>query len=183
MRMCVVVLVVGCAAPWRVVVQSGPPSELAQIEQLSVATDFSELSIDGEPLRQFLAQRPREENQAFQEVLRSMDEGFRAELQNRMQVPLAHAAAPPGRREARLTARFVELRQGKYGFAYKLPSELRTRLRWTIGHRLVDEIETFVRVGANRQRPSIIQRLRIAATISARYAAAFFRESKQTDAG
>lgn len=172
-------LLAACAPPWAVIRQSGPPSALAGAQQVSVATDFNSLMMGGLPVAQYIASHAPEEQAAFQEVLRATDEGFRAELANRLMVPTVAAMAPPQPGEVRVTARFVFMEQGKYAFIYKQPSELTTRLVWSVGGVEVDEIETYVRVTAEINRPAIIQRLRIAATITARHAASFFARAQE----
>ncbi|HJK95113.1 MAG TPA: hypothetical protein RMH85_25570 [Polyangiaceae bacterium LLY-WYZ-15_(1-7)] len=166
---------VGCGPPWQVIQQSGPPSALRGAQQVSVATDFSQLMIRNRTLDQEMAARDPNEQAAMQEVINVMDQNFRQELSLRLGVPVVPAQGPPQPGEVRVVARWTYMDMGKYAVIYARDTDLRTRLVWSVGPQVVDEIEVRAVRNADRYHPAIVQRVGAAAQVTAQLAARFFQ--------
>ena len=167
-----------CGPPWAVIQQSGPPSALAGARQVTVAIDFSNLHVGGEPIDSYMAHQDGERQRAVDEVLQATADAFVAELIASIPVTVIPVDAPPQPGEVRVTARFVDLVMGKYAIIYRQDSRLTTNMEWSVGGQVTDHIQTTVFVAAEIARPSIVQRLRVAGSNTARLGASFFRREQ-----
>ena len=171
-------LFLSACTPWLIIRQSGPPSAIAGAQQVVLAVDYSQLMVGAVHVDQYRNSRGADEIQAFEDVLQAMADSFFEEAGNRMGVPVTPAAGPPAEGEVRVTFRPIYMVQGKYAVVYKEDSELRSRIVWSVGPQEVDEIETYIKVGASLTRPAIIQRMKIASAKTGRWAASFFERAQ-----
>lgn len=169
----------GCGAPWTVILKSGPPSALAPITQVTMASDQSQMMVNDHPLPQEMAARDPEEQQALADALAGMETAFATGFTNDAGVPTLPAATVPLEGEARLTVRWTFIDPGKYAFIYARDSVLRARVVFSVGDAVVDEIEIERTVDANRRQGSIVERLRIGGEEIGRLAAKYFVEARQ----
>jgi hypothetical protein len=167
------VLVASCGPPWRVIVQSGPPSALAGVPALTISTDSSTLSVNGKSLQQVYA-----EEESFPEAVSNMESGFLSGFTQYAGVPVTPMPTPPGPQEVRVVARFSEVDPGKYAFIYARDTVLTTHVLFIMGGQVVDEIQITRKVSASMSQPAIIQRMRIAGQLSGELAARFFRRAR-----
>jgi hypothetical protein len=175
-----VVALAGCA-PWRVIQESGPPSALRGANHINVWFDYSMASLGGRPEQAWLATQPPDDQQAYSEVKQNLEDAFLQALASNVAVPVQHiqqpGAAPGG---VLCIVRVQKIEQGKYAFVFAMDSELDAHLEWAPGGQPVsDVIGITTTVNADITRPSIIQRMRIAATRLGELAARFFRKKQQ----
>ena len=160
-------------APWEVIMQSGPPSALLSVNQLSIAVDSTQLMVNGKPVAEVNA-----EEDDFPGAVSGMEAAFGTAFQGYSGVPIVPAMGPPQPQEFRVTARFVEVDPGKYAFVYARDTVLVARVVFTFGMNVVDEIEVRTVVDASRRQPSIVQRMQIAGRITGERGAQYFRQAR-----
>ena len=167
-------------APWRVIRES-EPSALAGATHVVVAFDYSRASLGGRSEQAWLATQPPDDVAAYNEVKREMEQAFMESFASRAGLPVQRAPtsqAAPG--TVLLTVAVMMIEQGKYAVVFAMDSELDAHLEWQpIGAPApTDIIEIHTRVEASMFRPSIIQRMRVAADRLGELAAQFLREKR-----
>ncbi len=172
-------LVISCGPPWTVIVQSGPPSALAGVQQFSVAADRSQLMISSNrTLDAELAARDPDEAQALVSAITTMESSFGTGFASQAGVPTIPGTAPPQPNEARVTVRWVFLDPGKYAFVYARDTDVRARIVFTVGASVVDEIEIRRVVDANSRQGSIVERMQIAGEQVGRLAGKYVQRAR-----
>jgi len=171
-------LLSSCGPPWTVIVQSGPPSALASVQQLTVAADRSQMMISQRPLQQELAARDPNEQQALLEAIATMESSFATGFASQGGVPTLPATTAPLPNEARITVRWTYLDPGKYAFVYARDTRITTRVVFTIGATVVDEIEITRGVDANSRQGSIVERVTIGGEAVGRIAGKYLANAR-----
>jgi len=173
------VLLSACA-PWRVIRES-EPSALAGATNVVVAFDYSRASLGGTSEQAWLATQPPEDVASYNEVKREMEQAFMEAFAPRVGLPVQWAPtsqAGPG--TVLLTVAVMKIEQGKYAFVFAMDSELDAHLEWQpIGAPApTDIIGIYTTVEASMARPSIIQRMRVAADRLGQLAARFLNDKR-----
>jgi hypothetical protein len=167
-------LLASCGPPWRVIVQSGPPSALTGVTALTMSVDSSALVVNGKPMQQVIAEEPD-----FPQAVQNMEAGFMTIFTQQAGVPVTPMQTPPGPQEVRVVARFTEVDPGKYAVIYRRNTVLTAHIMFIMNGQVVDEIQTVRQAEASLSQPSIIQRMGIAGRLTGELAAKFFRRAQQ----
>lgn len=171
-------LTAGCR-PWRVLLESGPPSALQGAQYVDVVFDYRSALLGGRSEQAWLASQPPHDVAAYHEVKRELEEAFLQSLSSHVAVPVQRAppgvAAPGG---VLLVVRVTKIEQGKYVVVYAMDSELDAILEWQRSGRATDAISIQTRVEASMTRPAIIQRMRVAADRLGELTARFFNDKQ-----
>lgn len=168
-----------CGPPWTIITQSGPPSALASVQQVSVVADRSQMMISSNrSLEAELAARDPNEAQALLAAISGMESSFATGLASQAGLPTMPAAADPGPQEARVTVRWIFLDPGKYAFVYARDTQITARIVFTIGATVVDEIEITRKVDANSRQGSIVERVNIGGDAVGRLAGRYLANAR-----
>jgi hypothetical protein len=174
-------LATGCT-PWSVIRESGPPSALKGAPRIEVSFDYSQASLGGMSEAAWIARQPPDEQAAYAEVKRNMDEAFLAALARTAGVSVIPVApgVPPSQEAAQLIVRYTFIEQGKYAVFFRMNSEVQAILAWGRSGQITDEIQIQRTVEAELSRPAIIQRMRVATDQLGELGAKFFRQAQET---
>ncbi len=168
----------GCGAPWTTLVQSGPPSAIAGAQQLTYASDFSSLIMDGQPIAQILAQESPEEQGNIQSAFQAMESEFLQAFASNVHVPVTPAAGPPQPGEVRLTAVFTDIRRGARGPMGRATG-VTVHFQFSVGGQVTDEAEASCALSPSLTRASRTRRMTSCAERLGRLAARYFNSEQQ----
>lgn len=166
-------LVASACAPYKILLQSSP-SALTSAKSIKVVFDYSAVSLGGQTEEAFLAGKSDEELAKFDEVKANIDQkffdAFALELAGYEITRDANATT-----DLDLKVQYSWLEQGKYVVVASIPSRLGARMVFVKDGKEVDAIQSRVEVQATMTRPSIHQRLGVAADILAKRAVHYIR--------
>ena len=168
---------VGCGPPWLVIQQSGPPSALRAADRVTVFFDVSQALVDGVPIAQEMARLPPDERADLDRAMRELGRIYVGELASSLPVPITVAQGPPSAGEMRCVASVVTVDRGARG-PFGQPTRVTMRLEWSVNGQITDAIVIQESVDANVVRPSVAQRIRVAAGQLAHVSASFFRREQ-----
>lgn len=168
-------LVVGCGVPWAVTVQSGPPSAIAGATQITYASEFSQLIMDGQPAAELLAQQDPNEQANIQQALQEMDQEFINNFASRANVTVTPATAPPQEGEIRMTGLYTYVDRGARGPIGR-STVVTMRYSFSVSGQVVDEAEMSRSMKPSLTRSSIARRMRAVAGQLGSYGAKYFNQ-------
>ena len=168
-------LIAGCAPPWAIVVQSGPPSAAAGAPQITYAADFQQLVLDGQPAGNLIGGESANEQANIQQALQEMDAEFFQNFAGRLDVPVTPAAAPPAQGEVRLTGIYAYVQRGARG-PIGAATVVTMRYQVSLGGQVVDEVEMTRQLKPSLTRSSIARRMKWCGGQLGSYAAKFFNQ-------
>ncbi|MEM9068402.1 MAG: hypothetical protein AAGE52_07840 [Myxococcota bacterium] len=172
-----VLLAAGCGAPWAVVVQSGPPSAIAGATQLTYASDFNQLILDGQPVANLLAAESPDEQANLQAAFQQMDQEFLGTFTGRANAAVAPAAGPPQPGEVRLTAIYENIQRGARG-PIGSPTRVTMRFSLSVGGQVTDEVQMSRAISPSLTRSSVARRLHAIGRQLGDYAGRFFNDEQ-----
>ena len=149
----------GCA-PYVIVQQSGPPSALQGVKQVTVRFDWSQVRVLGKTEAAYLAEKTAEEQQDFMVIKGETDaailQGLRGSAGG---VSFAPGGPEVDARAPALVVQYAEVETGIYTFVYNTPSKVLARFVWSSDGKVTDVIDTQSAVGASMTTPSDHQRM------------------------
>ncbi len=149
----------GCA-PYVIVQQSGPPSALKGVQQVTVRFDWSQVRVIGKSEAEYLAEKTPEEQKDFLVIKGETDAAILQGLQQSVAgVRFAPGGAEVDPQAPGLVVQYAEVQTGIYTFVYNTPSKVLARFIWSSGGKVSDVIDTQSTVGASMSTPSDHQRM------------------------
>lgn len=168
----------GCA-PYTVVQQSGPPSALQGVQQITVSFDWSQVQVLGKPEAAYLAEKTPEEQADFQVIKQETDAAVLQGLQENGGPGVTFAAAAAADPAApSVVVQYLEAQTGIYTYVVNLPSKVRTRFIWSRDGKVTDVIEARAMVSASVTTPSDHQRMGMVGRLLGKAAGKFVVKSQ-----
>ncbi|WAS97083.1 hypothetical protein [Nannocystis punicea] len=161
--------------PYAVVQQSGPPSALKGVTNLTVGFDWSKVTVlDKASEAEYLAEKNDEEKADFAKIKQETDAAILEGLRDRgiNATPAAADAAPD------LVVAYIHVTTGIFTPVYSVPSKLEARFSWQKDGKVTDVIDTKSMVGASLTTPSDHQRMEMAGRNVGKAAAKFVSDSQ-----
>ena len=167
-----------CAPPWTTLQQSGPPPALQGAQMITLAFNFAELNIDGQPIDQVIPTLAPDERADLEGAFTDMQGAFMEEFSSRVSVPVQLAAGPPAPGEVRAEVAFTFIQRGTRGPIGFSNTEVVGQIRWSVGGQTTDAIEMLRISKPSLTRPSVAQRMRICASQLGSLTARFFEREQ-----
>ncbi|WP_096326378.1 hypothetical protein [Nannocystis exedens] len=163
-------LAVTACKPYTVVQQSGPPSALKGVTNMTIGFDWSKVTVlDKASEAEYLAEKTDEEKADFAKIKQETDAAIIEGLRDRgiNATPAAADAAPD------LVVSYIHVTTGIFTPVYSVPSKLEARFSWQKDGKVTDVIDTKAMVGASLTTPSDHQRMEMAGRNVGKAAAKF----------
>jgi hypothetical protein len=159
--------------PYKIIVQSGPPSALAGATTMTIRYDYSQVAISNKRMseQQWLDSREKDEHRnTYLETKESANTGISEGLVKKISgVQFANGEAPAG--TIQITVFYLEWEEGMYAGPVAWPSKITASVQFSRDGQVLDEIQMHVEEQASLVTPAPQQRLHTCGKRIGEYAA------------